>query len=29
MGDDDVDAMSWDDYSTRFRAEFALVIEVH
>ncbi|XP_052621696.1 uncharacterized protein LOC128127284 [Lactuca sativa] len=29
LGDDAVDAMSWDDILTRFRAEFAPEIEVH
>ena len=28
LGDDVVDAMSWDDFSTRFQAAFAPVIEV-
>ena len=28
VGDDAIDVMSWDDFSTRFRAEFAQVIEV-
>ena len=28
VNDDVVDVMSWDDFSTRFRAEFASVIEM-